>query len=119
MGNRFHVGTRKGLFELARNDRGWKITDVSFLGDPVSAVLADGDGSVWAALDLGDFGAKLWRRDREAHGAKWQFQRFHKARGRCGRSASLVARQDLGSGERGRCRSPMRRHDARRPVPLR
>ena len=28
-------------------------------------MLADPDGSVWAALDLGHFGAKLWRRDRD------------------------------------------------------
>src|SRR5437764_14613142 len=64
MGNRLHVGTRKGLFELARSNGVWEITDVRFLGDPVSAVLADAEGSVWAALDLGHFGAKLWRRDR-------------------------------------------------------
>jgi hypothetical protein len=36
--------------------------DTRFLGDPVSAVLADGD-ALYAALDLGHFGAKLWRRD--------------------------------------------------------
>jgi len=64
MENRLHVGTRKGLFELARSNGVWEITDVRFLGDPVSAVLADAEGSVWAALDLGHFGAKLWRRDR-------------------------------------------------------
>jgi hypothetical protein len=63
MANRLHVGTRKGLFELARNNGVWEIVDVRFLGDPVSAVLADADGSVWAALDLGHFGAKLWARD--------------------------------------------------------
>ena len=33
------------------------------LGDPVSAVLAAADRTVYAALDLGHFGAKLWRRD--------------------------------------------------------
>src|SRR3954452_25327926 len=64
MANRLHVGTRKGLFELACNNGFWEIVDVQFLGDPVSAVLADAEGSVWAALDLGHFGAKLWRRDR-------------------------------------------------------
>ena len=64
MGNRLHVGTRKGLFELARSNGVWEIVDVHFLGDPVSAVLEDAEGSVWAALDLGHFGAKLWRRDR-------------------------------------------------------
>jgi len=62
MTDRLYVGTRKGLFELTRSDRGWEIVDVQFLGDPVSAVLAESDGSVYAALDLGHFGAKLWRR---------------------------------------------------------
>ena len=66
MADRLYVGTRKGLFELAPKPDGrgggWDIAAVHFLGDPVSAVLADGD-SVWAALDLGHFGAKLWRRD--------------------------------------------------------
>jgi hypothetical protein len=62
MSNRLHVGTRKGLFELARRNGAWEIVDVQFLGDPVSAVLADTDGAVYAALDLGHFGAKLWRR---------------------------------------------------------
>ena len=63
MSDRLYVGTRKGLFELMRDNRGWEIVDVQFLGDPVSAVLQDGEGAVYAALDLGHFGAKLWRRD--------------------------------------------------------
>src|SRR5260370_9069120 len=58
---RLYVGTRKGLFELARRNGTWDIVDTSFLGEPVTAVLAAG-GSVYAALDLGHFGAKLWRR---------------------------------------------------------
>ena len=65
MAERLYVGTRKGLFELARaapRRRRWDIVDVHFLGDPVSAVLAQ-DDTVHAALDLGHFGAKLWRRD--------------------------------------------------------
>jgi hypothetical protein len=64
MSDRLHVGTRKGLFELMRSNGAWEIVDVRFLGDPVSAVLANDDGSLYAALDLGHFGAKLWRRDR-------------------------------------------------------
>ena len=66
MSDRLHVGTRKGLFELARGKRGWEVVDVQFLGDPVSAVLEDAEGELYAALDLGHFGAKLWRRDRDA-----------------------------------------------------
>src|SRR5438876_3674812 len=64
MTERLHIGTHKGLFELARHNGVWDIVDVQFLGDPVSAVLAVTDGIVYAALDLGHFGAKLWRRDR-------------------------------------------------------
>lgn len=59
---RLHVATRKGLFEVARRNGAWEIADAQFLGDPVSAVLAVG-GAVYAALDLGHFGAKLWCRD--------------------------------------------------------
>lgn len=62
MTQRLHVGTRKGLFELERRKGGWEIADTKFLGEPVTAVLADGD-TVLAALDLGHFGAKMWRRE--------------------------------------------------------
>jgi hypothetical protein len=61
MSDRLHVGTRKGLFEIARRGGGWEIVDAHFLGDPVTAVLTDADGTLYAALDLGHFGAKLWR----------------------------------------------------------
>ena len=64
MSDRLHVGTRKGLFELQRRNGGWEVASVDFLGDPVSAVLAQGE-TVFAALDLGHFGAKLWRKDGE------------------------------------------------------
>jgi len=63
MSDLLHVGTRKGLFEIARHNGIWEVADAHFLGDPVSAVLADADGAVRAALDLGHFGAKLWRRE--------------------------------------------------------
>lgn len=62
MANRLHVGTRKGLFELAPKNGGWDIVDTHFLGDPVTAILADGD-KLYVALDLGHFGAHLWQRD--------------------------------------------------------
>ncbi len=61
MSDRLFVGTRKGLFELARTGAGWDIVATRFLGDPVTAVLASG-GTVLCALDLGHFGAKLWRK---------------------------------------------------------
>src|SRR5690348_12676461 len=62
MAERLYVGTRKGLFEFARQNGVWEIVDVRFIGDPVSAILA-ADRHLFAALDLGHFGAKLWRRD--------------------------------------------------------
>ena len=46
MTDRIHVGTRKGLFELARRNGAWEVVDAQFLGDPVSAVLAHGASHV-------------------------------------------------------------------------
>lgn len=62
MTDRLYVGTRKGLFEVARTGGAWEIVDAHFLGEPVTAVLAHND-ALYAGLDLGHFGAKLWRRD--------------------------------------------------------
>ena len=62
MVDRLYVGTRKGLFEVVRGRIDWEVAQVHFLGDPVTAVLADG-ATAYAALDLGHFGAKLWRRE--------------------------------------------------------
>src|SRR4051812_15048549 len=69
--DRLLVGTRKGLFELRRSAGAWTIVRTSFLGDPISAVLADPrDGALYAAQALGHFGVKL-QRSRDA-GATWQ-----------------------------------------------
>ncbi len=62
MTDRLYVGSRKGLFEVARRNGKWEVAETHFLGDPVSAVLAHGD-TVYAALDLGHFGAHLWTRE--------------------------------------------------------
>jgi hypothetical protein len=67
MTDTLHVATRKGLFDLTRRNSGWQVADTRFLGDPVTQVLAEGD-TLYAALDLGHFGAKFWRRD----GGTWQ-----------------------------------------------
>lgn len=67
MADRLYVGTRKGLFELARRGGKWEVADVQFLGDPITMVLATAK-HVYAAIELGHFGAKLWRRD----GAEWR-----------------------------------------------
>jgi hypothetical protein len=62
MAHRIYVGTRKGLFELEARNGAWDVVGTHFLGEPVTAVLAR-DDSVIAALDLGHFGTKVWRRD--------------------------------------------------------
>ena len=55
------VATRKGLFSL-RADDNWAIGTPGFLGDPVVNVLDDErDGTIYASLNLGHFGAKLQR----------------------------------------------------------
>lgn len=57
------VGTRKGLFVLRLRAGGWSLDQTHFLGEPVSMLLADRrDGMQYAALNLGHFGVKLWRR---------------------------------------------------------
>lgn len=54
------VSTRKGLFVLERAGGTWRIARTAFLGDNVALTLADPrDGSWYAVLDLGHFGAKL------------------------------------------------------------
>jgi hypothetical protein len=64
MSDRAYIGTRKGLFEIHRTHEAWHIDQQHFLGDPVSMVLSDRrDGTLYAALNLGHFGAKLHRRD--------------------------------------------------------
>src|SRR5262245_27364450 len=65
MSDRLFVATHKGLFRFERRSAAsWDLARVSFLGDPVSAVLQDPrDGAVYAALSLGHFGSKLHRSD--------------------------------------------------------
>lgn len=60
MSTRFYLGTRKGLFEVARNGSGWGIERASFVGSHVPMLLPDRrDGTLYAALELGHFGSKL------------------------------------------------------------
>lgn len=63
MSERFYAATRKGLFTLEHQTTGqWSISNVAFLGDPVTMVLPDrSDGLLYAALNLGHFGVKLHR----------------------------------------------------------
>ncbi len=62
MSDQLLVSTRKGLFVVERGNGAWNVAGKSFLGDNVALALADPrDGSWYAALDLGHFGAKLHR----------------------------------------------------------
>ncbi len=74
MSDRAWVATRKGLFELRRGGDGWRIGTVSFLGEPVTAVLPpDPDAParpMIAALNLGHFGVKLHAS--ENRGETWE-----------------------------------------------
>ena len=70
MADRAYIATRKGLFELVRGAQDWQLQDKHFYGEPVSMVLPDPrDGALYAALNLGHFGAKLHRRDA---GGEWK-----------------------------------------------
>ncbi len=62
MSDRAFVATRKGLFTIRRRGGEWRVTGAAFVGDNVTLALPDArDGSVYAALDHGHFGAKLHR----------------------------------------------------------
>ncbi|MES2900245.1 MAG: sialidase family protein [Pseudomonadota bacterium] len=64
MQTRAYLSTRKGLFEINREQERWALGAVHFLGEPVSISLADRrDGALYAALNLGHFGVKLHRKD--------------------------------------------------------
>lgn len=66
MSERLLVSTRKGLFTVARQARGWEITGADFLGDNVTLAMTDPrDGRKYAALDHGHFGVKLHRSTRD------------------------------------------------------
>jgi photosystem II stability/assembly factor-like uncharacterized protein len=71
MSNRLLVGTHKGLFTVDRTGPRWAISRTAFLGESLSMVLPDSrDGTVYAALRHGHFGAKL-HRSRDG-GQTWQ-----------------------------------------------
>lgn len=70
MSEQLVVSTRKGLFVLERGNGAWRIARSAFLGDNVTLTSVDPrDGSWYAALDLGHFGAKLQRS--ADHGRSW------------------------------------------------
>jgi hypothetical protein len=58
------VGTRKGLFIVARAGGAWRVVAKSFLGIPISAVLRDPRaGALYAAHAHAQFGARVFRSD--------------------------------------------------------
>jgi len=61
--DRFWLATRKGLFRFRRGRTGrWSASDPAFHGAAVNLVNGDpGDGSIYACLEHGHFGAKLHR----------------------------------------------------------
>ena len=61
MSDRLLVGTRKGLFTLDAHGGRWEVDHVDFVGEPVTAVVADAAGRTWAALGTGHFGVHIWR----------------------------------------------------------
>lgn len=61
MTKRLLVGTRKGMFVFDRGPKDWAISHAALLGDPVSMVLPQGDGSMLVAQALGHFGVKMKR----------------------------------------------------------
>ncbi len=67
MSDKLLVATRKGLFTVVRKFAGWSVSDDDFLGDNVTMVLPDPrDEAIYAALNLGHFGVKLHRKDKDS-----------------------------------------------------
>ncbi|HVT50084.1 MAG TPA: hypothetical protein VHE77_00860 [Dongiaceae bacterium] len=70
MASRMLVGSRKGLLIFEQKGKSWEIAQQAFLGQPVSMAMHDPrDGTLYAALNLGHFGAKLHHSD--DGGARW------------------------------------------------
>ncbi|HVY63906.1 MAG TPA: exo-alpha-sialidase, partial [Gammaproteobacteria bacterium] len=70
MADKLLVGTRKGVFVIGRHGREWRVDRAELLGDPVTMVLGERDGTLLAAQDMGHFGVKM-KRSRDG-GATWQ-----------------------------------------------
>jgi hypothetical protein len=70
MSDKMLVATRKGLLTLAKKNGSWSIVRTDFPGVPVTAVMHDArDGTLYALLKHGHFGAKLHRSDDD--GRSW------------------------------------------------
>lgn len=72
MSDQLLVATRKGLFQYERNNSGaWNVKRLSFWGDNVALAVRDPrDGSIYASLEHGHFGAKLHKSTND--GESWE-----------------------------------------------
>jgi len=62
MSDHLMISTRKGIFFFDRRAGGWQLAGEAFLGSPIVNMLKDKrDGTLYASLNLGHFGAKLHR----------------------------------------------------------
>ena len=59
MSNQLLVSTRKGLFVVGRGNDGWRVKQVSFIGQNATLALPANGRGWFAALNLGHFGVKL------------------------------------------------------------
>src|SRR3981081_822873 len=121
MSDRLMVGTRKGLLTFARNGNGWAIARSDFAGIPVSAVLHDrrngaSDGTLYAALNHGHFGAKL-HRSADAHHLMRARAAAGRPGGRSGR-VSAVSDRHPGGGRRDTVGPAVDRRAAGLPLPF-
>jgi len=67
------AGTSKGLIQIERQKRDWKITNVHFRGLPISCIYADPkSGTWWAGVNHRHWGQKLYASDNQ--GASWENQ---------------------------------------------
>ena len=119
MGGFILVATRKGLFDVGYDGAPYPRC-IGFLGDPVSAVLQNPhDSAIYAALNLGHFGAKLHRSDDFGESLAGASRSGLSARRGGRRATSLKFVWTLAPGGSGTAKAPLGRHAARRPLPLR
>lgn len=61
MSRELFLGTRKGLFVVEGDGRGWRITRAALLGHSVTMLLPQRDGALIAAVEHGHYGVKIQR----------------------------------------------------------
>ena len=71
--NRIALATRKGILILTRSNEGWTVGHIGFPGSHASMVFLDeSTGNLFASLDDGHFGNKLYRWNQFAACEEWQ-----------------------------------------------